>query len=262
MSALLAMMLLAAQSSDPAEPGQRRVAREMLDQLLAEDDNLGGFRDYRGRDHGSVGGRPRGSDKPGLCERDILSITRASADEKRPEGGSTLLELKSERWFYVIADPKGQPRWELGGEPLDRECVKVHPGQHGWFTATNSDAASSAVAGLIALKAELGRPGSRKIEKFCMSKRNCPDLAAVARLIDPLEPSGAWLFRGDRCPDDGWCVDVLLDNPGCGAWSTQLRMDGIDIRRFRSARIGHFVGALHCGEMEMEREAEAAKDEG
>jgi hypothetical protein len=39
-------------------------------------------------------------------------------------------------------------------------------------------------------------------------------------------------------------------------------MDPVDIRRFRSARIGDFVGALHCGEMEMEREREEAQAEG
>jgi hypothetical protein len=253
----LLLMISAAQFSDPAEPEQRRIAKEMLEQLLAEDSNLGGSRDYRGRDHVSISGRPRGSQRPGLCERDILRMERASKEEKRPEGGSTLLEVKTERWFYVLADAKEQPRWELAYEPLDRECVKLHPHHHRWFSAASVDTAVSAVAGLAALKAELGRPGSSKIEASCRWMGRCPDFAELAKLIDPLQPSGAWQFHGSDCPQDRWCVDVLLDNPGCGGWSAQLRMDRTGIRQFRSARIGNFVGALHCGEMEVEREMEA-----
>ena len=262
MPALLApLLLIAAQSSDPAEPEQRRTAREMLGQLLAEDQNLGGFTDYRGRYHLLIHGQPRGSDRPGLCEKDVLSMTRASAAEKRPEGGSTLLEVKSERWFYVAADAREQPRWELAGEPLDRECVGADAGHDRWFTATDALAASSAVAGLIALKAELAKRGSTRIEARCRPAGDCPDFAALAERIDPLQPSGAWSFRDSDCPKDRWCVDVLLDNPGCGAWSSQLRMDRIDTHRFRSARIGDFVGALHCGEMEMEREMENQREQ-
>jgi hypothetical protein len=255
----LLLMVSAAQLGDPAEPGQRRMAREMLEQLLAEDSNLGGFTDYRGRDHVSLSGRPRGSPRPGLCERDILRMERASKEEKRPEGGSTLLEVKTERWFYVLADARKQPRWELAYEPLDRECVKLHPGDFRWFSAENADAAISAVAGLAALKAELARPGSKKIDASCGLMGRCPDFAELAERIDPLRPVGAWLFRRPDCPGDRWCVDVLLENPGCGGWSAQLRMEATDIRRFRSARIGDFVGALHCGEMEVEREMEAQK---
>lgn len=225
------------------------MATEMLEQLLAEDSNLGGSRDYRGRDRVSISGRPRGSQQEGLCEKDILSITRTGSGEKRPEGGSTLVEVKTERWFHVLTDGKGQPRWELAHGPLDVECVKLHPNDHRWFSADDAQAASAAVAGLVALKAELGKGGSR-IETLCRSR--CPDLAALAEGIDPLQPSGAWRFHGQDCPSDRWCVDVLLDNRGCGSWSAQLRMDRIDIRRFRSVRIGHFVGGLHCGEMEME----------
>jgi len=261
MSALLAPLLLmvsAAQFNDPPEPEQRRMASELFDQLLTEDSNADAWRDYRGRDHVSLDGRPRGSNRQGLCERDILRMERASKEEKRPEGGSTLLEVKTERWFYVLSDAKNEPRWEVGYEPLDRECVKLDPNNHRWFSATDADAAVSAVAGLVALKAELGRPSSKKIEASCGFFGKCPAFAELAERIDPLHPSGAWLFAGKDCPEDRWCVDVLLDNVGCGAWSTQLRMDRIHITHFHSARIGHFVGGLHCGEMEMEREAEAA----
>ena len=255
----LALLLIAsaAQLGDPPATERRRTARELLEQLLAEDSNVGGFRDYRGRDHVSIEGRPRRSPRPGLCEKDILRMERASKDEKRPEGASTLMEVQTERWFYVVADARNQPRWDLAWEPLDRECAKLTP--HRWFSATNVDAALSAVAGLTALKSELNRPGSRKIEPFCGIARKCPDLAKLAERIDPLQPSGAWLRERD-CPKDRWCVDVLLDNVGCGAWSTQLRMESTDITRFRSARIGDFVGALHGGEMEMEREGEAAAE--
>jgi hypothetical protein len=235
------------------------MAREAFEQLLAEDENLGGFVDYRGRQHVSIGGRPRASGEDGLCERDILSIVHAGR-ETGPPGGSTIVEIKSERWFYVLADDKGQPRWDLRAEPLDRACAAVHPGESAWFTATTADAAVSAVAGLIALKAEMARPGSRMIEQRCRPASGCPDLARLAALIDPLEPSGAWLRPGRDCPDDRWCVEVLLDHPGCGGWSTLLRMDPVDTRRFRSARIGAFVGALHCGEEAAEREMEALDD--
>jgi hypothetical protein len=249
------LLLAAAPAAEPTDAEARRTARDMLEQFLAEDEHLSLFRSYDGNDGVIIAPRGRASNRDGMCERDVITIQRAAADRLPTPGSSAIREVKAEKWFYVVTDESDQPLWTLRGNDLERRCAAVPANQSRWFSADDVDSALSAVHGLFALKTELLKPSSERVEKECGLIGRCPESASLAERIDPLRPIGAWKFRLN-CPQDRWCVDVLLDNVGCGAWSTQLRMESTDITSFRSARIGHFVGGLHCGEMEVEREME------
>jgi hypothetical protein len=262
MIALAALLLLAAAAPEPETPEAeaRHMAREVMEQLIAGDDHPFKLRTYDGHDVVYMTSGPRASRTGGICQSDSLTVERAPADRLPLPGSSPIREIKAESHYYVVADEREQPLWTLQGNALEERCAAIDTAHYRWFTADDLDAAKSAVIGLTALKVELMKPSSPQVENRCVP--SCPGPAELARRIDPLRPVGAWRFDRGDCPKGRWCVDVLLDNVGCGAWSTQLRMDDVEITRFRSARIGYFVGALACGEMEMEREAQGDAPDG
>ena len=251
------LLLSAAQApSMPTEAEQRRTATEVLEQLVAEDGNLAGSRDYRGHDHVLIQSHPRASEQGGLCEFDLLVIERAAAEMTRPAGSSTIRSVETKSWFYVLTNESEQPSWEIQGEEQERRCAAIHPDDHRWFEADDENVAHSVVSGLFTLVAELRKPRSRLIEwRHCAIGGECPNRSELAERIDPLNPGMARLSIYQRCPEGRWCVSTLLDNPGCGAWSAQLLMDGVHTDRLMMARIDGFVGALHCGEQAMEVQA-------
>lgn len=247
----LSILIFAASAAQaPAQAEQRRAAEEILRELLAEDDRVGFFRDGRGHERLILDSRARASDQSGICERDVLVVERAPVGASRPEGSAAIRSIKSEPWYFVVTDADERPSWALAGDALERACAAITPYQARWFTAPDARRAKSAVAGLFALRDELRRPRSARIEWDCRFQ-GCPGGAELAERITPLDPG--WVLGPPfvRCPEDRWCVGVGLPNPGCGAWSTELRMDGVETDRLVSARIGGFVGALACGEMEM-----------
>ena len=89
---LVPALLLAAAPAplDPVEAGERRIAGEIVGQLLDEEGDVHHFRDHRGHDVISIGTRPRGEEQ-GLCRRDVLSIER---DPKAAEGGIREIDVK------------------------------------------------------------------------------------------------------------------------------------------------------------------------
>lgn len=249
---LISAILLAAAPAapGPSEPEQRRIAKEVLDQLLAEDGDVTHFRDHQGHDRIWIASVPRG-DEPGLCRRDGVSIER---NPKAAGGGIREIDVK--RWFYVVTDERDRPLWRLHGDELERRCRAGGPSGQNWFEAGNGFDARMAVQGLEALKAQLTVPDPRRDLWICrdvpMVKR-CPDPSAIARRVDPLRPGPVRSAESstDRCPDKFYCVSVELPNPYCGSWVTQLRMDPRDDYRFHSARAISLAGMLECGEREL-----------
>lgn len=247
-----ALLLTAAEPwRDPAEPEERRQVEAILDQLLAEDGNVYYFRDYRGHDHIGVGSRPRASDTHGLCRYDHLTIERDPKVPPQPDGAGGIREIKSTPWFMVLTDDRDTPLWDVSGEALERRCAALSTSEARWFIAETGYEAKTAVKALMALKEELLKPSPSPDVWGCQRLRRCPEPKPVAELIQPLDPgtvSDDTAFL--PCPEDRWCLSVQLENPGCGAWVTQLRMDrGGD--RFRSARVSWLAGMLECGEREM-----------
>jgi hypothetical protein len=258
-----ALLLAAVQPSpDPAEPEQRQLARELFEQLLAEDANIGGQRYPDGRDYILINTRPRASDEGGLCTYDLLFVERAALVPPPQPGGTTIRRFETQRWFFVLTGAGGQPDWEVRGEELERRCAATNGADASWFEADDPLTARATVSALFTLAAELRKPHSGMIEWQCGPGPNCPDRIALAERIRPLSPMMATRRVYERCPEGRLCVQTLLRNPGCGSWSTQLQIDPEHPDRLRFARIGNFVGALACGEMEMDREREADQPAG
>lgn len=258
-----ALLLATVQPSpDPAEPGERQLARELLDQLLAEDANLGGQRNPDGRAYILIRTRPRASAEGGLCTQDLLFVERAPPVPPPQPGGSTIRKLETRRSFFVLTGAGGRPDWEVRGEELERRCAATNGADASWFDADDPQTARSTVSALFTLAAELRKPHSGMIEWQCGPEPDCPDRVAIADRIQPLSPMMASHQFYVRCPEGRQCIQTLLRNPGCGSWSTQLQIDPDHPDRLRFARIGNFAGALACGEMEMDREREAAQPAG
>src|SRR5688500_10307510 len=96
MIGLASALLFAAgmsQSNSLSEAEQRQLAHDLLEQLVAEDDNPGGFRDYRQHDHISIMTHPRASVEGGLCERDRLTVERAPATQPSLAASSTIRSI-------------------------------------------------------------------------------------------------------------------------------------------------------------------------
>jgi len=244
----------AAQAAPPAAPpvnaaeqAERGQALQIFEQLMAEDGNIAISRpDNRGNEYLYMHTRGRASNVVGgTCERDHLTIQR-SVGEVQPWEAPGVRSVRTTQWFYILRDADGQPLWEVRNSDQQRLCAEVSPNSSDWFEADDATAARSASAGLFALREELQKANPRRAH-FACRPHGCPSASDMAARITPLRPSGAWR-EGRECPEDDWCVRTLIQNVGCGAWSTQLRMDRIHTDRFRSARIDNFVGALHCGE--------------
>ena len=256
MIALASFLLLASAAQahpDPAEHEQRRAARQILEQLLAEDEYVHHSRNYRGHDSLFIQTRARASDKGGLCRKDSLSIERDPAAPAGREGPGGIRKVESTPWFYVLTDSGKKPLWEVTGEELERRCSKVSTREGDWFEAEGGPEAKAAVVALSALKTELLKALPGRDVWTCLMRRGCPDPRKVADLIEPLDPGTVTGGEAalERCPEDRWCLTVQLQDPFCGAWVTQIMMDRKDNGRFRSARPTWRAGMLECGEREM-----------
>jgi hypothetical protein len=256
-AALIPLLVAAAQApqyADPLEPEERRIAGEAIGVLLQEDDNLSITRSYDGSEIVSISTRPRAAQVDSFCVFDNLRIRRAGPTVEMAEGiglapgSARIRSVESDQWFYVLVDERERPVPDVRGRELEGRCADVHPAQHRWFRADDAQIARSVVAGLTSLAEELRSGRSRRIEWRCAPSR-CPSAERLAERIDPLNPMMATRGFGS-CPEGRWCVHTLLDNPGgCGAWSTDLEMEGNAPTRLVRARIGNFVGS-HCGHVE------------
>jgi hypothetical protein len=253
---LVSLLLLAAaaQAAEPVDAEARRAARQSFEQLLAEEDHVSHFTTYQGHDVVTLTTRGRAARGEGLCEQESLTIERAPPDRLPTPESSAIRETRTEKSFLVLTDERERPLWALKETELERRCAEIYPGTARWFSADDADTARSAIHGLFALKAELSKPSPAQVEWKCGPRQKCPEPAGLSGLINPLSPSGARRSDPD-CPKHRFCVDVLV-MVSCGAWNVQLRMEPVDIDRFRSARIG-FIHGHHCGEMGMGAEASA-----
>lgn len=260
--AVLGVSLMAAPAStqSPSEAAEREAVERVLAQVLAEDDNVGHFRDYREHEYVSVRTRGRASNVGGVCELDILRIERAATADTVSPGGATIRSMTTKRWFFVITGENGDPAWDLRYDALERACVAVQPGDHRWFEADDQWSAKAAVVGLLALGPELRRR-SRTVQWDCMPSR-CPEGEELASRLEPLRPAMA--VRAERgCESGQLCVGTLLRTARCPSVSVTLIVDSVGLDRFRGARIGHSVGDLHCGEQQAyEERLEAEADDG
>jgi len=240
MIALAPLLLLLAPVQGPSsEADARRMAREMLEQLLAEEPKPYHFRDYLGKDLVTISSRPIASDHHGICQVDRLEI------ERDPSGA--IRKVETIHQFRIVTGRGDKPRWDLRDEALEKSCAAAGPPDR-WFTASDSYAAEAAVRGLLGLKEELLRPDPSPEAWSCRKRKACPDPKAIAERIDPLVPQH--VAEGGHadvpCPEGTYCVSVSLANADCSNWVTQLRLEVDGGFRFHSARAGWQVSPHHC----------------
>ena len=237
---LAPLLLLAAAQGPSVGPEARGTAREVLEQLLAEDEKVYRFRDHRGHDLVTISGRPRASDHRGICQVDRLEIERDS--------GGAIRKIETIHQFRIVTGGRDRPRWDLRGEELEKSCAAAG-GSDRWFTAPEAYSAEAAVVGLLGLKEELLKPGPVAGTWSCRGRNKaCPDPKDIAERIDPLVPQGIAEggHAGVPCPDGKYCVSVSLAMPDCSHWVTQLRLERDGGFRFHSARAGWQVSPHDC----------------
>ena len=239
---LAPLLMLADVQAPSSEAEARRTAREVLEQLVAEDEKVHRFRDHRGHDLVTISSRPRASNHRGICQVDRLEIERDS--------GGVIRKVETTHQFLIVAGRGDKPHWGLRDEELEKSCAAVG-GSDRWFTAAEAYSAEAAVVGLMGLKEELLKPAPVAGIWSCPGrKKACPDPKALAERIVPLDPEQVsdGGHAGVPCPEGKYCVSVSLASSDCSSWVTQLRLDRDGGFRFHSARAGWQVSAHHCGD--------------
>lgn len=278
--------LLQAVPAPPAPPsgpfpwsGERGLAAAspVVAQLLAEAESVSYHVDGRGWATVYLTTHRRGSSQGGICERESVRIemerpdregqsprgqslgqsprgqSLATAPGGRPGERPRIRSLELKRYFRVVADPRGEPLWELRNDALEAACVARPAGLDPWFEAPSVHAVWPAVVGLAQVKHELANPSSRLIRWQCWDgspipqvrgsrlvprRPTCIDRDRMAALIVPTNPGAVFeSFGSAACRNGGQsrCQTIFLYNPAGHSMTLEVETDPIRPFALRSA---------------------------
>lgn len=227
------------------------VIRQWLDESID-----GWFRADPERTTFMVSTRPRGTDVGGICASDRVTMVMAppAAAAAAPAAGAQRARIRAldvRHQFHVLRteDDEPAPRWDVAADALEAACAAMRDYEFDWIEADNVDDAQAAVRGLLAVKAELGRPDSPRIRVRCPG-RGCFDRAAVAALIEPLDFFSVIRSNSQRCGggERYRCQLLFVFDPRlCGGWELLVQSDWDQPFRLRAATFIQRAGIMiHC----------------